>query len=54
MARSAGMQRASIAHVEGSGTMAINVGTFKPAPTKYEPTPPGVNFSIVLLPLLAA
>ena len=44
----------SIENTGGSGVILINVGSFRPVFAKIEPTPPGVNCSIVLLPLLTA
>ena len=53
-ANSTGKPKPSIVKVEGSGMMVINVGPLKPLLAKTEPTPSGVNFTIVLFALLAA
>jgi hypothetical protein len=47
---------ANIAQVDGSGVVwkARKVGLLKPVLAKTEPTPPGVNSSIMLLPWFAA
>lgn len=57
--KSAPAVRKPAAQVEGSGTpetpeKARAKGVFKPELAKTEPTPPGVNSSIVLLPWFAA